>query len=193
MILKDNIKHYSAAPVNRIKEYLDKKKEEIAEEEEALTRILPALAKLQKSRSQETKTEVFFGWKGMDTAYSTLFQATKPKKEYFVLGASYGVEPQRTKRFYIRQNFIFRSKNIKLRIIFNENSRNYVAQQEEEGAMVYHKKFLPKTSPVEIAIVKGIVAIVMLKKEPLVILIHDQETANSFITYFKELWKIAKK
>ena len=33
----------------------------------------------------------------------------------------------------------------------------------------------------------------MLKEEPLVILIKDEETAASFIAYFKELWNIAKK
>jgi len=33
----------------------------------------------------------------------------------------------------------------------------------------------------------------MHKEEPIVILIQDKETSESFITYFTELWEIAKK
>ena len=64
---------------------------------------------------------------------------------------------------------------------------------EKELKIKLNKKFLFKTTPVEIAITNNITAIIILKEEPIITLIHDKETAESFVTYFNELWKIAKK
>ena len=80
-----------------------------------------------------------------------------------------------------------------MKVIFNETARKYAATLESEAKITLDKKFLFKTTPVEVAVANDMTAIVMLKTEPLVILIHDKETAESFITYFEELWKIAKR
>ena len=54
------------------------------------------------------------------------------------------------------------------------------------------KRFLEKDSNVELVMWNDLTSIVILKEEPIIILIQDKETAESFITYFKELWEIAE-
>src|SRR3989338_4182577 len=80
-----------------------------------------------------------------------------------------------------------------IRIIFDQSSREYVNKAENVLGFKYNKRFLYQKTPSEITIHKDKVAIVIRKIEPIVILITDKETAQSFKTYFEELWKIAKR
>ncbi len=128
----------------------------------------------------------------METVYSAVLKGLKKGDVVFVLGASQGTNPEKTKRFFLKYGLKAHLKKINVKIIFNATARQYVANMEKEAKITFDKKFLFKTTPVEIAVAKDVTAIVMLKEEPLVILIHDKETAQSFATYFEELWNIAK-
>jgi len=192
LIIKNNIRHYQAAPVSRISDYLNLKKEEFEKQEQNIKDLMPKLENLQKSIRNKTTAEIFYGWKGMETVYSSLYSEAV-KDDAYILGASKGDNLEKTKLFYQKWSFRARLKNIKLKIIFNENDRDYVKSLEKELKIKYNKRFLQKTTPVEFLITKNTSAIIMLKEEPLVILIKDEETAASFIAYFKELWNIAKK
>ena len=68
-IIKNNVKHFSAAPPSRLKDYLDQKKQDIIENEKTADELLPKLELYYKSFREKTTAEVFFGWKGLETAY----------------------------------------------------------------------------------------------------------------------------
>jgi len=88
---------------------------------------------------------------------------------------------------------MYRNNGLKLKILLNESSRKYIMDQEKAIGVKNEKRFLKTISPVEICIVKHMISLVMLKKEPIVIVVRDTQTANAFKEYFQELWKIAKK
>ena len=71
-IIKNNVKHFSAAPVSRIKDYLEGKKRDLDEEEKIINQALPMLEALQKKSKEETTAEIFFGWQGMETVYFSM-------------------------------------------------------------------------------------------------------------------------
>ena len=191
-ILKNNVKYYSAAPVSKIKDYINDKKIKLEKEEKLINKIIPNLLILQNSIKSETKVEVYVGWKGIETVYSYILSTLKKNDEALILGASFGSYYDKTKKFFEKYNFKANSKNILVKIIFNENSRKYSEEIELENKIKLNKKFLFKKTPIEFLITKQITAIIMLKEDPLIILIHDKETAESFNTYFQELWKISK-
>ena len=122
-----------------------------------------------------------------------ILKEIKPKQEVYIMGASKGENEEKTKEFFFKYSSRAREKKIKLKIIFNEDSRNYVKSMENELKIIFNKKFLFKNSPVEIAFTKNISAIIILKQEPIAIIIYDKQTSEGFTTYFSELWKIAKK
>lgn len=192
-IIKDGIKHFASAPPERLKDYLDLKKRELAAEEKTASELMPKLEGLYKSFREKTTAEIFMGWQGMESAYYSIMNSMKKGDSWYGLGASEGEDPEKTKHFFNRYGYKVHQKGIIARVIFNENARNYVAEFEKETGVKLERKFLFKTTPVEVAVANELTAIVMLKKEPLVILIHDKQTAESFITYFEELWKIAKR
>jgi sugar-specific transcriptional regulator TrmB len=192
-ITKNNVKHFAASPPTRIKDYIETKKEEIAEEEKIANKVMPKLEQLYSSLREKTTAEIFIGWKGLETAYSSVLAQLRKGETALVLGASKGTDPEKTKRFFYKYSQKAKQRGIKVKTIFNENARSYVEELEKEARIKFDKKFLFKTTPVEIAIAKKMTAIIILKTEPIVILVHDKETADSFKTYFEELWKIAKK
>lgn len=191
-LIKNNVAYFAAASPLRIKDYLQEKKKQILEQEKILEGILPKLQESYKSLRDRTTAEIFFGWRGMETVYSTILNQMKKNQEVNILGASQGLDKEKTKRFFSIYSSKARLKGVKVRIIFNENSRAYIKEMEKELKIKFNKKFLFKTTSVEIAFTNNVTAIVILKEEPIVILIHDKETSESFSSYFKELWKIAK-
>ena len=110
----------------------------------------------------------------------------------YILGASQGEDPKKTKRFFYKYGIKAKLKGIKVCVIFNENARIYVTELENEAKIKFNKKFLFKSTPIEVAVANDVTAIIMLKEEPIVILIRDKDTSVSFVTFFNELWKIAK-
>jgi|SRR3989344_3327465 len=193
VIIKNNVRHYSAASPIRLKDYLSTKRSEIDKQSREIDNIMQHFESLQAAK--KTIAEIYVGWKGMETVYFNMINELKRGQEVYVLGASVGDSniKERVKEFFLRIGKRYEKKGIKASIIFNENTRDYVKECEDEGCVIYDKKFLFKTTTVEIAISDEVVAIVILKDEPIVILVRDKKTAESFISYFKELWKLAKR
>ena len=191
-IIKDNVQNFSAASPRRVMDYIGVKKDKLLQQEKIASEIIPTLDGLYKTFRQKTTAEIFFGWKGMETVYSSLIHDLSKGDEIRVLGANKGHDPEKTARFFSKYGSLARKKGISIRIIFDESSREYNEQIEKDVKFKFNKKFLSKISPVETLIAKSITAIVILRDEPMVIFVKDNETAESFCSYFDELWKIAK-
>jgi len=104
-IIKNNVKHFAAAPPARLKGYLRTKKQALQEEEQTATELLPRLDSLYKSFREKTTGEIFIGWQGMETVYSTFVTLVKKGDPWYVLGASGGVNQEKTTRFFNKYGF----------------------------------------------------------------------------------------
>jgi len=191
--IKNKVKHFRAAPPEEIKNYLKQKKKEIEKEEVELNKILPQLKRLKDEKKGEVTAEVFYGWRGMETVFNQIYSTLKKGNTNLVIGASKGADIPRTERFFIKHDARLMKKGVKKKVIFNDNVRTYVKRIEKIGDFSYDKKFISITTPVEINIFGDKTAIVRLKEEPIVFLIKDKETADSFKAYFEALWLTAKK
>lgn len=192
-IIRNGIKYFMAASPIRIKDYLHKKQEEILKEEKELNKIIPELKLYYNKPQESTRVEVFLGWKGMETVYVSLLETAKKGQEVFIMGAGSGIGNEKLELFYTKYGRMALKKGLKIKVIFNENSKGYVKNIEKNIKKTYNKKFLFGYTPTEMLIFANITAIIIRKVEPIIILIKDKETANSFRKYFEELWKIAKR
>lgn len=191
-VLKENIKHFSACSPERLNDYLEKKKENILSEEKSLAEVIPLLLNKYNIQREKTQVELFLGWKGLDTVYSNLLKELKSDEKVFIMGASKGENEQLTKNFFLKYSSLTRLKKITVKIIFNENSRDYVKNIENELKIKFDKRFIFREAPVEIVFTKQISAIVILKQEPIALIVYDKQTAEGFSDYFNQLWQIAK-
>ena len=192
-IIKNNVRYFRAANPKKIRDYLTQKREELIKQEELFNKVLPEFNKLYESISEESKVEVFGGWRGMETVYSLLLSESKRGDIVSILGAGTGIKELQFELFFTKYRRLALEKGIKTKIIFNETARNYVASIEKSLGKIREKKFLFKQTPSEIVIFKNHIIILIRKLDPIVIHIKDRETAESFLNYFEELWKIASK
>mgnify|MGYP001574151336 CR=1 FL=1 len=193
IITKNNVKHFMAAPPSRIKDYLTKKRDEILQEERELDKIMPKLESYHNQILSEVNIEVFVGWKGMETVYVNLLNLAKRNQDVYIIGAGTSKNEQKLELFYTKYGKLAFSKNLNIKSIFNEDARAYIKRIEKNIKRKYNKRFLFEHTPTEMLIFKEFVSIIIRREEPLVILIKDRETSDSFKKYFYELWRIAKK
>jgi len=193
VVIKNGVKNFMPAPPARIKNFLKVKGDEILREEKKLEKIMPQLENLYNRVQQEVRVELFIGWKGLETAFGTILNAVKREDDAFIIGAGEGENRQQLELFYTKHGRIAFQKGLKIKAIFNEDSKDYVEKIERNLGKQYNKRFLFKHTPTEILISDNFTCIIIRRIEPLVILIRDKETAISFRSYFEELWKIARR
>jgi sugar-specific transcriptional regulator TrmB len=187
-VLKNKVRHFNAAPPSRIKDYLQEKGEKIKKQENMLEHVLPHLETIGKTKERKTDAEVYRGWKGMQTVYNDLLETLEPGEEYVIFGASRGEDEKRVRSFFKRFGMKVVRKKLKAKIIFNENARGNIPNVERTAKV----RYLDHTTPSEILIYGHKTAIVLLEKEPLVILIRGENVAKSFRRYFDVMWGVAK-
>jgi len=191
-ILKNNVRYFSAASPSRIKDYVEAKISLLRKRENQLDKIIPEIEKKIKSAQEDVKAEIFIGWKGMETAYADMIDSLNKGDYDFVLGANKGINEIRTKRFYGRILNKTYDKGIKIKVIYQEDSRKYFQSSLGETKHV-NARFLSYTSPSEINIYNDTVMIVVHSQSPIVIKIRSKEVRDSFLNYYNILWKQAKK
>jgi len=188
-VIKNKVMHFKAAPPSRIKDYLREKEKNLKKQGAQFDKILPQLLLAQNQNSRNLDAEIFYGWKGMQTVYNDLLNSLKKGDEYFIFGASKGEDEEKVRNFFNRFNLMSKNKGIVANIIFNENARGNIKNIKQNAQV----RYLEQTTPSEILIYQDKTAIVLLEKEPLIILITGKSIAKSFKEYFKVMWKISKK
>jgi len=190
-ILKNKVKYFKAAPPNRIKDYLEEKKEEINKQQKAFEKILPSLKGKSLFLKEDIDAEIFKGWRGMETVFEDMVSTLNKGEIDYVFGASKGYDPKRTRNFYDKYQIKTIRKGIKIKAIFNKNSREYFEKSKVAKRHI-DVKYLNQNTPTEINIYKNKVLIIILSQTPIIIMIKGDEVASSFRQYFEAMWRIAK-
>lgn len=190
-IIKSNTKYFKAVNPDRIIDFIREKKKKLEEQEKEALSIIPQLKSKQKSDLDETQAEIFQGWKGMETVYKMLRDKLKKGDMNYVFGASKGEDEERSRLFFNKHIKLLAEKGIKQNIIFNEYSKKNIEEYFKHPKL-FQVRSMKNTTPSEINIWADNVMVVILRKNPTVILISDKKVANSFIQYFNAMWMIAK-
>jgi len=190
-ITKQSTKYFSAADPHTILHYLDEKESEIKEEKSSVLKILPQLLLEQSLSGAKNVAEIFVGIRGMQNAFTQLVQAFDSTEVYYAFGAGSGENTAQMQVFFSRLHHERLKKKVRTKIIFTESSRGVFRSQEK--SLFVQAKYVANTTPAAINIYKNYVVIAILNKEPITILINNQETADSFREYFNVMWNVAKK
>lgn len=190
-ITKQSTKYFSAADPHTILHYLDEKESEIKKEKLSIAKLLPQLLLEQSLSGAKNVAEIFLGIRGMQNAFNILIKSFDPKEPYYAFGAGAGENTAQMQTFFAKIHQERLKKNVKSKIIFNESSRGLFSSQEK--SLFVRARYVANTTPAAINIYKNYVIISILNKEPITILINNQETADSFREYFNVMWNVAKK
>ncbi len=188
-IIEDGKRSYSIAPPNMLVEFFEEKQEELQKKKEKAKKISEKIKKIPKSLVHKQQATIYKGVKGIRSFYNELIEI---KKEYVMFGAPQASIDIMGDSFW--QNFETKrsAKKIKARLLFNESIRGYGESilRPFTELRYFSEDFEPMT---ETNIQGDRVAIIVWSEEPILFLIQDKHVAESYKSYFEDLWKRSKK
>jgi predicted DNA-binding transcriptional regulator len=192
-VKKQGVLHFSAASPERLRDFLDKKEQEMRGERDIVDTLLPSLLARYGEIKEKTDVEVFYGWEGMKTVYSDIAKSLKEGDQNYVFGASLGLDPKQADIFFSKYYQEVEKRGYAINIIFNENVRG---NTDRTGYFLSHGqhavRFLYQDTFTEFNFYKDTVLFVMLLKKPIVIRVRSREAADSFRKFYETMWRQAK-
>ena len=190
-IIKNKVKHFEAAGPERILDYLEEKENQIEKEKIEIQKIMPELI-LKQSSAKKSEAKIFTGFEGIKTANEDIIKTLKKGEEWLSMGLT--EQPKSWEIFFNKRQKARAEKGIRLKQILNEK---YISLYKARKKLPYTEfRLLPKNfeMPTTIEIYKNkIIIMILLKEDPMAIMIESKAVANSFKKYFHALWEIAKK
>ena len=185
----NNVRNFTAAPPSEILGYLEKKKEEIEEDEKIMLSELPNLEKLRKIGIKTTKAVTYTGLRGIKTAANEALDSMDPKEEILAMGVT-ELKDKKFNEFWKVWSKKRVNKKIFARHIFSEKSSYFEAFKK----MKYTEpRVLTGLTPVTVDIFGQDKVLILNYDEPAsCILIYDKNTATSFRQFFNQLWGLSK-
>ncbi|MDD9954160.1 MAG: helix-turn-helix domain-containing protein [Candidatus Woesearchaeota archaeon] len=186
-IIKRNRKHFEAAPVQRILDYIDEKETHIKKQRAQAAQLLPSLELLQQESPAQNDATVYTGIKGIKTAFLKAQHEAKKGDRY--LGLFIPRVDDKLVPFFDQFTQEFCKKIGKTQMLFNEPSPEKDRISKINGCTT---KLLSEQFrvPTEICIIGDNVLISNTAGEFLMVMIKNRQMATSFTTHFELLWKL---
>ena len=189
-IVKGKVKYFNAASPERLLTFIEKRKEELNENEEKIREMLPQL-KL-KAGKREQKAEIFEGIRGIKTFFDMVYSETPKGGSAYAIG--YPLLASKLFHAYFTE---FRRKNMKykirLKIIYNYDAW---FEKKRDKRPFYEQRYFPKgiSTPAWIYFFGDVVGTICITEEQKIcFMIKNKEVAQSYLNYFNMLWKQAIK
>lgn len=161
----------------------------LKEKESKISQILPELKTIYKSVIEKPKIEFYEGKEGLKTILDDLI---KTKQELLVYSST--KKQLSLLDFYFPQ-YIKRRVEAKIKIkVLTERSRETLEMHKKDKKELREMRFLPEgfEFPTATNIYGNKVAILSLEKEPVGVIIENDDIAKTQRMVFELLWKIAK-
>lgn len=178
-----NTKHFELTSANELKEYVEKKKREILEEEKIMKKLLPKIQEIKSSQTKKATATIFSGKRGLK---NILEEIAKTKSELLVLGTGWGMK-ETLGECYEQWHLKLKLNKVKCKILLPANKRgNFL--QPFTAKYLSEKEVIPST----IAIYEDKILNIIWSEEPIAVLITDAKNTQSYKKYFELLWNLAK-
>ena len=186
----------AAAPMQLL-DYMEKRKEQLDSDKEAIAKALPQIQALIQP-IMGSKAELFVGFSGFCTAWEHMYTKLKRGSVYH----SWGAYPIQEERFhsYWKRDHIRRSKaGIGCKLLFNQGTDPEILKNRNSFPLCEARYMpVPMKTPAWFVVYEDVVGIFLQKQElvnvrqEVAILITNKGIAESFEPYFEDLWKRSK-
>jgi len=188
-ILEGKIKVFQANPPENISEMLEKEQTKLNEKKKIAEDVKKSISRLISNKEQKQEVTVFRGVEGIKFLLNNTLEYGK---DYIVFGAPKISVEIMGDYYWENYNLKAKEKKIKLKMIFNEELREWskVIKNPLTKIKFLSKKFDTLT---ETIVYGDKVVIIVWSNKPIATLIKDSNLASSYGQYFNILWKQAKK
>ena len=141
-----------------------------------------------------TDAQIFKNWTGLRNAFNIVIQDIGKNGTYHILGANAGDDVEKAIQFFSQIGKKFKEKNIHYKAIHPLNRKHEAeAFIKKNGKKWWNIKYYDLVGPFEIGIAKNYPLLILLEKEPIVLMIHNKKVRDSFLQYFDIIWKQSKR
>jgi sugar-specific transcriptional regulator TrmB len=188
-ILRNNVKYFSASEPYKIREYVEKKKQDIEEKEGKINELLPELEKLRKFVEYENSAEIFMGVNGFKTALTSLIDDMQKDNELLSLGGS-GIRKPEINIIWKKAASKLKERGIRSRFLVTDISKKSKSELEtyKKISPDFNYRFSPGFHLAPIIIGKNQILIINFKQLSAIV-IKNKTIANQFKFFFESLWK----
>ena len=151
---------------------------------------MPSLIAIGKAEKEKKETHLFKGFKGIQTAIFEALEDLTSKDEVLAMG----IRSSKEERFNIlwqRWHIERVNRKIVCKAIFSDKNSGYYKTFKK--MKIIEVRILEGVTPSAIDIMKDRVLIFTYGEEPSCLSIKNHEIAESFKSFFENLWKVAKK
>ena len=170
---------YRVAPINKLKEQINEKKQQI----EKFENLLPNIEELYKRKKPKINLEIFRGKEGI----KTIFEYMLNYKENLFIGGGYYIMDL-LPDYWPQYN----QRRIKKKVMWKSLGLYETKKREKPETKLMEIKYLPKefsSSPSVVFIFGDKIANVLWGEEWFAFMIESKEIANNYKKHFKYLWK----
>ena len=188
--IREKTKYFNAASPNRILDYLHEKEKNIKEKEQELLKELPALLSIEKAGKKEYETNLFKGFRGIQTAIFEALEELTEKDEILAMGII-SHKKEQYNLLWQRWHKERMNKKVICKAIFSDRNTDYFKTFKK---MKYTElKVLRGITPSAIDVMGKRVLIFTYGEETSCLSVKNPEVAQSFKMFFGNLWNIAEK
>jgi len=174
-VIKSNRKYFKAETPEEL---------QLKEKEKEINKIIPELIRKSEENREKPEATIYQGKKGI----KSIFEDILKHKEYLVFGSSGKFKEVLEDFFYQFQKRV-NENHIKSQLIVSEKARNTDITSHAETRYI-PQGYITLSSTL---IYGNKVAIISWTSNPTGFLLEDKQIADSYRTYFKFMWQIAKK
>lgn len=191
-IIKNKTKYFQASQPNRILEYIEEREEKIKKNKREIEKIIPELIMKQKS-FKKSEVNLYFGLKGIRTAYEHIYLKLKRGGEFYFLGIP-PTEPVEQDIYWEKDHKKRIKVGIKCKLLFSQGTSKEVIKDRNKYKWC-EAKIMPIAikTPAMFMTYKDTTVIILQEPSAIAVEIINQEITDSFQAYFNEYWKKAKK
>ncbi|MBD3314137.1 hypothetical protein GF345_06860 [Candidatus Woesearchaeota archaeon] len=190
-VVKKKVKLFIPSPPERVLDYLNEQVEDIEEQKEDFSRVLPKLEEKFRQLKQKTSVEVFIGTEGFRTANSIFFRQAGKDKNLCIYGIvrkhKYSKALLDTLQYYVYK----KRRDLKL------NTRKLISEEAREEKFYFQDnskiRYIPFPSITSVEMLGDMTMIQALRDPVIVILIKHKEITDDYRKQFEFLWRMAKK
>lgn len=190
-VIKNGVRYFEASGPERILDYLEEKEQTISEEKRLAKKIIPELI-LKQKYAPKSEVKVFLGFEGIKTANEDIIKTLRRGQEWQSMGLS--EQPNSWELYFNKRQIARAKKGIVHKHLLNTKYKSLYLKRKKLPYTEY--RFLPKEleMPTSTEIYSNkVVIMILLKENPMVVMIENDSIAKSFRKYFNVLWSGAKR
>lgn len=190
-IVNSGKKYFQPTNPERFRDYIEIKERKIKKIKPNVEEMVDYFREKLNKLDNVSTAEIFEGIDGFKTFSEICLRTLNEKTDYCILGVSKEVNDS-FGAYLLDWQKRRAAKGIRLKIVYNEDAKAYGKKRQKlRNTKV---RYLPKSmkTPALIEIFEDYVATIIVIPKPIIFLIKNKEAADSYLQYFKLMWKQSK-